>query len=136
MSVAIRLSRFGRKDLPFYRVVVVDARKKRDGEFLETIGTYDGFKSRLVAFKPERYDAWVKQGAQPSATAKKLYRLFKKAGVVAVTSSRPASAVQVKEEAPRKVKKATTKELSVEKVKKDDEASLEELIAPKEEPKE
>ena len=46
MPVSIRLSRFGRKDLPFYRVVVVDSRKKRDGEFLETIGTYDGLKTK------------------------------------------------------------------------------------------
>ncbi|TET36902.1 30S ribosomal protein S16 [Candidatus Dependentiae bacterium] len=78
MPVSIRLSRFGRKDLPFYRVVVVDSRKKRDGEFLETIGTYDGLKTKLVTFKPERFDAWVKLGAQPSDTAKKLYLLFKK----------------------------------------------------------
>ncbi len=78
MPVAIRLSRIGTKHKPFFRMVVVDSRKKRDGEPLENIGTYDGIKGELVRFDAERYDAWVKKGAQPSDTAKKLYRRFKK----------------------------------------------------------
>lgn len=81
MPVAIRLSRIGTKHKPFFRVVVVDSRKKRDGECLENIGTYDAVKGQLVRFDAERYDAWIKQGAQPSDTAKKLYRLSKKKAV-------------------------------------------------------
>jgi len=103
MPVSIRLSRFGRKDLPFYRVVVVDSRKKRDGEFLETIGTYDGLKTKLVTFKPERYDAWVQRGAQPSDTARKLYRLFKKEGIATQSLVEP------------KKEEASTKKVSTEK---------------------
>ncbi len=95
MPVSIRLSRVGTKHVPFYRVVVVDSRKKRDGEVLENIGTYDGLKSSLVTFKPERYDAWVKLGAQPSATAKKLYRLFqKKQGAAPVVEPAPQKKVK------------------------------------------
>ena len=78
MPVAIRLSRIGTKHKPFFRVVVVDSRKKRDGAVLENIGTYDALKGELIRFEAERYDAWVKQGAQPSDSAKKLYRVFKK----------------------------------------------------------
>lgn len=77
MPVAIRLSRIGTKSKPFYRVVVLDSRKKRDGAYLENIGTYNGLTREIITFKPERFDAWVAQGAQPSDTAKKIYRYYK-----------------------------------------------------------
>lgn len=99
MPVAIRLSRIGTKHKPFFRVVAVDSRKKRDGECLENIGTYDAIKGELVRFDAERYDAWVKKGAQPSDTAKKIYRLSKK---------KAASADQPKKAAKAPVKKAAT----------------------------
>ncbi len=98
MPVAIRLSRIGTKHKPFFRVVVVDSRKKRDGECLENIGTYDAVKGQLVCFYAERYDAWVKQGAQPTDTAKKLYRLSKKK---AVEADQPKTVVK-KAAAPKK----------------------------------
>ncbi len=87
MPVAIRLSRRGTKGKPFYRMVILDSRKKRDGAFLENIGTYNGLTGELVTFKPERFEAWVAQGAQPSATAKKLYRHYKKHQKSADTAS-------------------------------------------------
>ncbi len=77
MPVAIRLSRIGKKSAPFYRMVILDSRKKRDGACLENIGTYNGLTGQFVTFKPERFEAWVALGAQPSETAKKLYRQFK-----------------------------------------------------------
>ncbi len=77
MPVAIRLSRIGKKSEPFYRMVILDSRKKRDGACLENIGTYNGLTSEFVTFKPERFEAWVALGAQPSDTAKKLYRQYK-----------------------------------------------------------
>lgn len=77
MPVAIRLSRIGTKSKPFYRMVVLDSRKKRDGACLENIGTYNGLTSEFVTFNPERFDAWVALGAKPSDTAKKLYRQYK-----------------------------------------------------------
>ena len=150
MPVSIRLSRFGRKDLPFYRVVVVDSRKKRDGEFLETIGTYDGLKTKLVTFKPERYDVWVKLGAQPSDTAKKLYRLFKKEGIkVAKPKEKPFKA-DATEKAKKPVKKAApakeepvkpektkvAKEAATAKAVEKVETKKNEEVAAKEEPKE
>lgn len=99
MSVVIRLSRIGTKHVPFYRVVVVDSRKKRDGAVLENIGTYNAEKTELVRFNQDRYDAWIKVGAQPSDTAKKLYRLFKLNGA---TENAPQDAAAVVEK-PAKV---------------------------------
>lgn len=97
MPVSIRLSRGGTKQAPFYRIVVVDSRKKRDGAIIEHVGTYDALRTKLVTFKPDRYDAWVKVGAQPSDTAKKIYRLFKKqAGTTAVPESIVQAEMEVK----------------------------------------
>ncbi len=110
MSVSIRLSLIGTKHVPFFRIVVVDSRKKRDGAVLENIGTYDGLKTKLVTFRPERYDAWVKLGAQPSDTAKKIYRLFKQQGDAAKLETAPKKTV-----AAKKVETKTTKQ--VEKTK-------------------
>lgn len=69
--VTIRLSRFGRKKAPFYRVVVVDASKKRDGMVLETLGFWNPTKKEFKIEK-EKLDKWIKTGAQISATVKKL----------------------------------------------------------------
>ncbi len=148
MPVSIRLSRFGRKDLPFYRVVVVDSRKKRDGEFLENIGTYDGLKTKLVTFKPERYDAWVKLGAQPSDTAKKLYRLFKKEGVKVAKSEEKSVKAAVSEKTKKPTQKVATAKTESSKpeankvakeavsIKVAEKTETKEEASPKEEPKE
>lgn len=70
--VTIRLSRFGRKKAPFYRVVAVDASKKRDGQVLEILGFWNPAKKEMKIEK-EKLDAWVKNGAQLSAKVKKLF---------------------------------------------------------------
>ncbi len=78
MAVKIRLSRAGKKKVPFHRIVVVDGREKRDGAFLDTLGTYDGLTTKVINFDEEGYLGWIQKGAQPTDSAKKLYRLFKK----------------------------------------------------------
>lgn len=103
MAVVIRLSRVGTKSVPFFRVVVTDSRKKQGGKILENIGTYDAEKTKFVSFSPDRYDAWVKVGAQPSETAKKLYRLYKK-------NSPEASSPVVEVAEKSKAKKTTKKQ--------------------------
>ena len=69
--IAIRLSRFGRKKAPFYRVVAVDSSKKRDGEVLENLGFWNPAKKEFK-IENEKVKAWVQKGAQISATVKKL----------------------------------------------------------------
>ena len=77
--VKIRLSRIGRTHRPYWRIVAVDSRKKRDGAFLDNLGTYDPLKHELVQIHLERIDNWVSKGAQCSPTVKKLIKLHKKA---------------------------------------------------------
>lgn len=75
MAVRIRLTRMGRKKQPFYRIVVADSEAKRDGRFLEVVGTYDPMQNPVaVKIKQERVDAWLAQGAKPSDTVRSLLK--------------------------------------------------------------
>ena len=81
MSVKIRLSRIGTKNRPFYRLVAVDGRSKRDGAILANVGTYDPMNGSVVQFHEDMYNAWLAKGAIATDSAKKIYRLYKKSGI-------------------------------------------------------
>lgn len=69
MSVAIRLRREGAKNRPYYRIVVADSRSRREGPFIEQIGTYDPLVAgRNWEIDLEKADSWVGKGAKPSKT--------------------------------------------------------------------
>ena len=70
MPVRIRLSRRGTKKRPFYRIVVADSRRARDGKFIEKIGTYNPMLQKdnpeRVKLDVEKAKEWIAKGAQPS----------------------------------------------------------------------
>ena len=70
MSVAIRLARGGAKKRPYYRIVVADKRMKRDGRFIERVGSYNPMLAKQdaarVVLNEERIRHWLECGAQPS----------------------------------------------------------------------
>ena len=67
MATKIRLKRQGKKFYAFYRVVVVDSRKKRDGKVIEEIGTYNpNTQPSTIQIKSDRAQYWLGVGAQPS----------------------------------------------------------------------
>ena len=69
MSVVIRLARHGRKKMPFYRMVVADKAMKRDGRYLELVGTVNPLtEPETINIKEDRIKHWVELGAQPSDT--------------------------------------------------------------------
>ncbi len=73
MAVRIRLQRHGRKKRPFYRLVAADARAQRDGVFLERLGHYNPMTDPADVFiDEEKTLKWLREGAQPSDTAKRL----------------------------------------------------------------
>ncbi|MGN0588334.1 MAG: 30S ribosomal protein S16 [Ruminiclostridium sp.] len=75
MAVKIRLRRMGAKKAPFYRVVVADSRYPRDGRFIEEIGYYDPTKEpSVVKIDAEKAQQWIKNGAQPTDTVKKILK--------------------------------------------------------------
>ena len=79
MAVKMRLTRMGDKKNPFYRVVVADSRKSRDGEYIDLIGTYNPLKNpEEIKLDNEKAAQWLANGAQPTDTVKVL---LTKAGV-------------------------------------------------------
>ncbi len=73
MAVRIRLKRMGSIHKPYYRVVVVDSRKKRDGRVIEEIGTYDPIPNpSLIDVDSDRAVYWLGVGAQPSDAVRRL----------------------------------------------------------------
>ena len=82
MAVRLRLKRFGRRHLPFFRINAVDSHRPRDGRVLEELGWYDPLAKtpdQQVSLKRERIEYWLGQGAQPSDTVRDL---LKKNGIV------------------------------------------------------
>jgi len=74
MAVKIRLSRIGKKKTPFYRIVAVDERKKRDGACIENLGTYNGLEGRIVQINADRISYWVSKGAITTDSVKKIIK--------------------------------------------------------------
>lgn len=77
--VKIKLTRMGAHKKPFYRIIVADARARRDGPFIEILGTYDPKKEPSeVTVDVERAKYWLGNGAQPTDSVRKL---LQKSGV-------------------------------------------------------
>ena len=71
MAVKIRLARAGAKKSPFYRIVAADSRMKRDGRYLERLGTYDP-ANKEVNIKKDNIQKWLSTGAIATETVAKL----------------------------------------------------------------
>ena len=75
MSVKLRLRRMGNTNRPFYRVVAIDSRRRRDGRAIEELGWYDPVKvPAQMNLKEEPLLTWLDKGAQPSETVRELLR--------------------------------------------------------------
>ena len=73
--LAISLMRMGAKGKPFYRLVVKEKRSKRDGKYLENVGTYNPMTNPAeVILKHDRIQYWIGVGAQPSETVASLIK--------------------------------------------------------------
>lgn len=83
MALKLRMARGGRRNMPFYRIVVADSRAPRDGKFIEKLGTYNPLVANdnpnRVVLNIERIKYWLSQGAQPSD---RIAMLLGKAGVI------------------------------------------------------
>jgi small subunit ribosomal protein S16 len=75
MAVKIRLARHGAKKAPYYRIVVADARARRDGRYIEQVGTYNPcVEPAAVTMDMEKVNAWIANGAQPTDTVARLIK--------------------------------------------------------------
>ncbi len=94
--VKIRLTRMGDHKNPVYRIIVADSRSPRDGRFIEVLGTYDPHLDDGLKLDVEKSKQWIKNGAQPTDTAR---ALLVKAGVLETKKSTQKTKVDKKKKA-------------------------------------
>lgn len=94
--VKIRLTRMGGHKNPVYRVIVADSRSPRDGRFIEVLGTYDPHLDDGLKLDVEKSKQWIKNGAQPTDTAR---ALLVNAGVLETKKSTQKTKVDKKKKA-------------------------------------
>jgi small subunit ribosomal protein S16 len=70
----MRLTRIGSKKRPYYRIVVIDKRRARNGRFLEVLGQYSPINPVKMEINSERAQYWLSKGAQPSETVQSILR--------------------------------------------------------------
>ena len=86
--LAIKLMRTGAKKRPSYRVVVKEKQSKRDGAYLENVGTYDPTRQPAeIKLKMDRVRYWIEKGAQPTDTVGRLIKASAKADATAQTAT-------------------------------------------------
>ena len=82
--LAIRLMRTGAKKRPSYRIVVKEKQSKRDGAYLENLGTYNPTREPAeINLRADRVQYWIGKGAQPTDTVRRLIKLAAKAQATA-----------------------------------------------------
>jgi len=127
----------GKIDAPFYRIVALDSRKKRDGIYLESLGYYDPKTDPLtLKVDIEKAIKWLEKGAQPSDTVKSLFR---KSGVMEKwhimkfgEKSVTKKTIKKVEKKEKMVEKKTAKKEKVAEKEEVQEKKTEEKIATKE----
>ena len=79
MAVKIRLARHGAKKAPYYRVVVIDSRSRREGRPIEEVGRYNPCANpTMIQLDMEKVDKWLANGAQPTDTVARLIETVRK----------------------------------------------------------
>ena len=146
MATKIRLKRIGRRNRPFYRVVVMDSRNKRDGAAIEELGWFNPVdQNKTYSLDDERIVHWLKAGAQPSDA---LHGLMKRSGLAhrwhligqgldekEIEKQMKKWAADREETLKRRAEKATekAKQANLKKVEKAEEEAPKEEAAPAEE---
>ncbi|MBI2920378.1 MAG: 30S ribosomal protein S16 [Planctomycetes bacterium] len=109
MAVRIRLTRFGRKNRPHYRIAVFDGETRRDGRYLEHLGAYDPYvhdPKAKVKVDQERLTAWIHKGAMATPA---LSQLFKHCGLKMPVAPKTAAPKPKAEKKPAPAKKPAPK---------------------------
>ena len=119
MAVKLRLTRLGKTKQPTYRVVAIDSRTKRDGQYIELIGTYNPLtKPATVKLNEKVALKWLSEGAIPSDTVKNLFReagIMKKFAESKVKKTEKVEKKETKTEVKKETKKAAPKKETTKK---------------------
>ncbi|MBP7854315.1 30S ribosomal protein S16 [Candidatus Babeliales bacterium] len=117
MAVKIRFARIGKKHAPIYKIVAMDSRKKRDGMYLENLGTYNPKTKQLVQFHADRVQHWISLGAQPTDAIVRLMKINRvnlAKNAISTSQEVIASKKTVKKVAPKKADAASEKSAKTE----------------------
>jgi small subunit ribosomal protein S16 len=91
MALKIRLSRIGSTHQPHYRIVIAETRSRRDGDAVETVGTYDPrAKGKQVNLRLDRVDYWISKGAKPTDTLNSIIKRARRA-ITSAPEAAPAA---------------------------------------------
>lgn len=134
----IKLSRFGRRNQPHFRIVVNEARDKRDGSYVEMVGYYSPSQQpKTLELDIKKYDAWIAKGAQPTETVAYLYEIAKTGKGFPEKKKKASKKQLAKQLAEKEAKqKPAEGEVEEEQVKKEDEKEAEAVEKPAEKEKE
>jgi small subunit ribosomal protein S16 len=132
IMLAISLMRMGAKKKPFYRVVVKEKRSKRDGKYLENLGTYNPMSSPAeINLKHERIQYWVSVGAQPTETVASLIKHNPEQSEEEKAAAIQAKATKAEEEKAARIeaKRVEAEKLEAERVEATQKAAAEKAEA-------
>jgi small subunit ribosomal protein S16 len=130
----IKLARTGKRNQAHYRIVINEAKDRRDGSYVEMIGHYiPALEPKVLELNLDRYNFWISQGAQPTETVAFLAKVAKSGKGFPTKKKKPNKKAKLakKEEADKKVEKnETVVEEKQEKVEKKDQEKTEKKEAP------
>lgn len=106
----IKLARFGKKKQPHYRIIINEAREKRDGQYVDIVGHYaPTMTPKILDFDMEKVESWLKKGAQPTETVGALLSRYKSGNPFPAKKARLSKKAKAKqaEAAAAKAEEAT-----------------------------
>lgn len=86
----IKLARFGKKHQPHYRIVVNEARDKRDGKYVALLGHYTPVAPKQLVIDAALYEKWLNQGAKPTETVAALFKRFQSGNPFPAKAAKPS----------------------------------------------
>ncbi len=99
----IKLARFGKRHQPHYRIVINEARDKRDGQYVVAIGQYAPTQNpKILVIDLDAYKSWLAKGAQPTDTVASLVRRYESGNPFPPKAAKPSKKVRAKAEADAK----------------------------------
>jgi small subunit ribosomal protein S16 len=124
----IKLARFGKKNQPHYRIVVNEARDKRDGKYVALLGHYAPAQiPKILDIDVKAYQEWLKKGAQPTDTVNSLFERFKSGNPFPPKKAKPSKKALAKAAAKTEAKAEPETKTEPE-VKAEPEAMVEDAV--------
>ncbi len=109
LMLKIKLARFGKRKQPHYRIVINEAREKRDGKYVEAIGSYaPTMTPKVLEVDMTKYEGWLKKGAQPTDTVLALVTRFKSGNPFPAKKAKLSKKAKAKLAAPKEEVAAPT----------------------------